>query len=189
MTDPVATAAANTRPQSVAAAATDRLAKPWSVSDKALPFIATWENGVQDGKNFAGQQVTNGFILKVYNDSRALPTVGCGHLVTAADKLKLGDSIKEDAATKFLKKDLAEAEKAVADKVTVPLYQYEYDALVSIAFNAGRGGFIKLSEFVNKGDYTKVPPFIEKFRTGGGNEGRRASEADLFKSGNYDASH
>jgi lysozyme len=189
MSDPIATADTNTQPRSVAAAATERLAKPWSVSDKALPFLGTWENGVQNGKNFAGQQVTDGFILQVYNDSRSLPTVGCGHLVVAADKLKLGDKIKQDAAEKFLKKDLAEAEKAVADKVTVPLFPYEYDALVSVAFNAGRGGFIKLSEFVNKGDYTKVPAFIEKYRTGGGNEGRRASEAALFKSGNYDATH
>lgn len=77
----------------------------------------------------------------------------------------------------------------MADKVAVPLYQYEYDALVSVAFNAGRGGFIKLAEFVNKGDYAKVPAFLEKYRTGGGNEGRRASEAALFKNGIYDASH
>jgi lysozyme len=189
MTDPIATADTNTQAKSVVAAATDRLAKPWAISDQALPFIGTWENGLQNGKNFAGQQVTDGFILSVYNDSRGLPTVGCGHLVTAADKLKVGDKIKQDAAEKLLKKDLADAEKAVADKVSVPLYQYEYDALVSIAFNAGRSGFIKLGEFVNKGDYTKVPAFIEKFRTGGGNEGRRASEAALFKTGTYDATH
>lgn len=30
---------------------------------------------------------------------------------------------------------------------------------------------------------------IKKYRTGGGNKGRRASEASLFESGNYDATH
>jgi lysozyme len=189
MADPIAATTTNTTPGSVATAKTTRKAGPWTVSDKLLPFLGTWENGVANGKNFANQEVTDGFILKVYKDSRELPTVGCGHLVVDADKLKVGDDITLEKAKQLLKLDLATAEKAVNDKVNVPLEQWEYDALASIAFNTGRQGFIKLSETVNMGDYSKVPDVIKKYRTGGGNERRRASEAGIFETGTYDASH
>jgi lysozyme len=154
-----------------------------------LPFLGTWENGVINGKNFAHQMVTNGFILEAYKDSRGLPTVGCGHLVVAADKLKLGKKITEERAKELLKKDLAEAESAVNRNVKVPLCQYEYDALVSLTFNTGAHGASKLFAAINAGKYESIPATIEKYRTGGGNEGRRAAEATLFKSGVYDAKH
>lgn len=167
-----------------------RPSKPWEVSDKLLTFIGVWENGIENGKNFANQQVDDGFILTVYNDSRKLPTVGCGHLVVAADKLKLGDTITKQRAQDLLKADMKKATDAVNKKVTVALYQYEYDALVSITFNAGTGDALDdLSAEVNKGAYDKMPAFIEKFRAGHGNTKRRASEANLFKAGVYDASH
>lgn len=179
----------NPTPGSKQQGKTDRLGKPWSASDKLLSYLGIWENGVENGKNFAKQTVNDGFILTVYNDSRKLPTVGCGHLVTDADKLKLGETITKEKAKELLKKDLATAEKAINDKTKVPLYAHEYDALVSIAFNTGRSGVAKLIDKVNEGKYEDIPDEIEKYRTGGGNKGRRASEANLFKSGIYDASH
>lgn len=186
---PVAAGPTNTITGSQSTGSSNRLAKPWKVSEELLRFIGIWENGVENGKNFAKQTVTNGFILTVYNDSRKLPTVGCGHLVTAADKLKIGDTITIEKAKELLKSDLETAEKAINEKVKVPLYQNEYDSLVSITFNTGRSGALKLIEKVNEGDYKSVPKEIEKYRTGGGNKGRRASEASLFESGNYDATH
>lgn len=185
----VATGTTNIAPNSKQPGTTDRSAKPWKASEKLLTFIGIWENGIENGKNFAKQTVTDGFILMVYNDSKKLPTVGCGHLVTASDKLKLGDTITKEKARELLKQDLATAEKAINDQVKVPLYSYEYDSLVSIAFNTGRSGVAKLAESVNGGKYENIPGEIEKYRTGGGNKGRRASEAKLFKSGDYDASH
>src|SRR5690349_20973988 len=107
---PVVAGSTNTTNDSVKTGTTARVGNPWSVSDELLEFLGTWENGVMNGKNFAHQVVTNGFILKVYKDSRGLPTVGCGHLVVAADKLKVGDNIKEKRAKELLKRDLATAE-------------------------------------------------------------------------------
>ena len=186
---PVVAGPTNTTNASVKAGSTERLGKPWSVSDDLLEFLGTWENGVMNGKNFAHQVVTNGFILKVYKDSRGLPTVGCGHLVVASDKLKVGDKIKEARAKESMKSDLAAAEGAVNKNVKVPMHQYEYDALVSLPFNTGAHGASKLFDAVNKGTYALIPATIEKYRTGCGNEGRRASEAELFKSGVYVATH
>ncbi|MBV6321493.1 lysozyme [Duganella violaceipulchra] len=186
---PVVAGTTNTAIDSVKTGSTARLGKPWIVSENLLQFLGTWENGVMNGKNFAHQVVTNGFILKVYKDSRSLPTVGCGHLVVAADKLKVGGKISEERAKELLKSDLATAEGAVNKNIKVPMHQYEYDALVSLTFNCGVNGASKLFDAVNKGKYELIPATIEKFRTGGGNEARRESEAELFKTGVYDASH
>jgi lysozyme len=189
---PVVTGTTNTTTASVKTGTTARLGKPWVVSDKLLPFLGVWENGVINGKNFAHQVVTDGFILTVYKDSRDIETVGCGHRVVEADNLKVGDKILEDNAKEFLKNDLKRAEDAVNKKVVVPLFQYEYDALVSIVFNAGGSEpATSLATLVNKGDYDKLPEKLASFWTKNGktNVGRRQSESDLFKSGVYDASH
>lgn len=186
---PVVAGVTNMEIGSVKHGATERRGKPWDVSDALLEFLAIWENGVVNGKNFARQMVTNGFILTVYKDSRGLPTVGCGHLVVAADKLKIGDKISESCAKKILKHDLATVNGAVNRIIKVPMQQYEHDALVSVTFNCGVSGASKLFDVVNKGKYELIPAVIRTFRTGSGNGARRESEAQLFKSGVYDASH
>src|SRR5438477_2928267 len=186
---PIVAGPTNTSTDSVKSGSTARLGNPWKISENLLQFLGTWENGVMNDKNFAHQVVTNGFILKVYKDGRGLPTVGSGHLVAAADKLKVGDKIKEGRAKELLKSDLATAESAVNKTIKIPLHQYEYDALVSLTFNTGVHGASKLFNAVNKGKYESIPETIENYRTGGGNEGRRQSEAELFKSGVYDANH
>src|SRR5438093_348408 len=53
-----------------------------------------------------------GVRTKVYLDSRGKPTVGIGHLVTPADKLKVGDEITDQQVSEFFKKDSAEAVSA-----------------------------------------------------------------------------
>jgi lysozyme len=185
---PVATGTTNTTPDSIQVVTVKRLGKPWHASTALLPFLGELENGTMNGTNFARQKVEDGFILTVYNDSKKLPTVGCGHLVTAADKLKTGEKITKDQAKEFLKSDLKSAEMAVNNLVDVPLYQYEYDALVSFTFNAGAHGAKPLLKVVNGGKYEELPSVIPKAKQKG-NEWRRALEANLFKTGVYDATH
>src|SRR5438105_8561524 len=50
-----------------------------------------------------------GVRTKVYKDSLGKPTVGIGHLVTPADKLKVGDEITDQQVSDFFKKDSASA--------------------------------------------------------------------------------
>lgn len=109
--------------------------------------------------------------------------------VVAADKLKLGKKISEARAKELLKSELATAEGAVNKSVKIPMHQHEYDSLVSLTFNTGAHGASELFAVVNAGRYESIPAAMEKYRTGGGNEGRRAAEAKLFGSGVYDASH
>ncbi len=78
----------------------------------------------------------------VYRDAGGLPTVGVGHLVTAADNLSVGQEISERRALELFERDLASAERAVAAATKdIPLYQHEFDALVDLAFNVGGAVF------------------------------------------------
>lgn len=187
---PIAASDTNTTPDSVSNGKTERLALPLEPSDQFTAFMGTWENGVLNGKNFMKLHVTDGMILKTYYDSRNILTVGCGHKVVPADGLGPGDTISLDRAKKMLKHDIANAIDAVNTKIKVPLYQYEFDALVDIAFNCGAyKGFDKMADYVNTHDYKLVPKFIKTYKNGHGNTGRRESEARLFEKGIYDASH
>jgi lysozyme len=177
----IVTGTGNITTESLAEGKSERLWKPWKISDNGIEFIAVLESGVLNGKNFMGQQVTNGMILKVYLDSRNLPTVGMGHLVKSSDNLKVGDIISLEKARDFAKKDKFKAVNAINDLVKVPLHQYEFDALVSIVINAGSGdGALNLSEIINKGDYVDSAEKIKLFYTAGGktNLWRRALESN-----------
>jgi lysozyme len=94
-------------------------------------------------------------VLFVYADPVGILTVGVGHVVLPADKLKLHDRISPEQSTAFLQKDLAVAERAVEGLVKVPLNQNQFDALVSFVFNVGVRNFADstLLKLLNLGDY------------------------------------
>jgi GH24 family phage-related lysozyme (muramidase) len=93
-----------------------------------------------------------GFKPKPYNDTEGYATIGIGYLVAYKSKDKV---TKEDVAkteitwekyTKGLSKSRALAlfnkkielyEKSIYRDITVPLYQHEFDALISLLFNCG----------------------------------------------------
>nr|WP_240702133.1 glycoside hydrolase family protein [Trinickia terrae] len=76
--------------------------------------------------------------------------------------------------------------------VRVPLFQFEYDAMVSVVFNCGAyKGADALIEEINAGYYEKMFDFILPYRIGRNVnlKHRRFQEARLFASGVYDAAH
>lgn len=165
-----------------------RKGKPWILSNQGLVFMSVWESGVYNGK-FKGHIVQEGMILEVYDDGYHIPTVGFGHKVLPSDNLRMNDKISLEQAKTFAKNDLKSFIERVNAKINITLSQYEFDALVSIAFNAGAyGGFGELADFVNKGRYDLVPKFIESYKSSRVPQ-RRKSEAKLFGTGTYDASH
>lgn len=92
-----------------------------------------------------------GLRLQAYLDSAGVPTIGVGH--TAG--VKMGDVISVEQADQFLREDLAWVEAAIRNHVKVPLTQNQYDALCSLIFNIGAGGFQEstLLRKLNAGDY------------------------------------
>jgi lysozyme len=200
MTQPLATAITNTNPNSSVIVQTNRLGKPWTASDQVKTFIGFWESGRIEGitrillpnhHTHIDVPVSGGMILQVYLDDKDNPTVGCGHLVLPEDHLQVGQIISVERAREFLDKNLRETESAINSKVKVPLYQYEYDALVSIVFNTGPGAAAdEMAHRVNQGDYENIEQYITTFRShSNGAQRRRQSEGRLFAQGVYDASH
>lgn len=188
MSRPLGSAVTNTNPNSCVIVQTDRLCKPWKLSNDGITFMAVCESGVLNG-TYMGMPVVDGMILKVYVDSKGYPTVGLGHKIIPSDHLRVGDTISVGRARELSKINLAESESAINRRVRVPLHQYEYDALVSMAFNAGPGhGIGELVDKVNTGEDAGLPAYIRTYRARG-IEWRRALEARLFETGNYDARH
>ncbi|QXE07299.1 lysozyme [Paraburkholderia sprentiae WSM5005] len=199
MPDALGSALTDTNPNSLITLRSDRLGKPWKASDKIKTFIGIWESGRMEGttrivytdRSHIDVPVSGGMILVVYRDDRGNPTVGCGHLVLPDDNLQLGQTITVARARDLLEKDLQRMEGAINRNVKVPLHQYEYDALVSICFNAGGGGAaVEIAHRVNQGDYQSVPHYITGFRCRNPRlRQRRSTEARVFAQGVYDATH
>lgn len=87
--------------------------------------------------------------LKPYDDQTtrdisawvAGATIGYGHLIAAKDWDTYKDGITQAQAEALFAADLAPFDQAVRDAISVGLQQYQFDALVILAFNIGVGGF------------------------------------------------
>lgn len=80
-----------------------------------------------------------------------VPTIGYG----TTDGVKLGDTITPTKALVRALSDMQKYEGAVKKCVKVPLYQHEYDAYMSLAYNIGTGAFCgsTLVKKLNAQDY------------------------------------
>ncbi|MBB5404988.1 lysozyme [Paraburkholderia youngii] len=199
MPDAIGRALTDTNPNSCVDLRCDRHGKPWKASDKIKTFMGIWESGRMEGTtrifradhSHIDVPVSGGMILVVYRDDRGNPTVGCGHLVLPEDNLQVGQTITVARARDLLEKDLKRMEEAMNRNVRVLLHQYEYDALVSICFNAGGGAAaIEIAGRVNQGDYQNIAEYIITFRCRNPRlRQRRITEARVFAQGIYDATH
>lgn len=129
-----------------------------------------------------------GLRLKAYRCPAGVWTIGYGH----TKGVKQGMRIAKVQADRFLREDLAEAEKAVNTLVSVPLKQEQFDALVSFVFNLGAGALLRstLRKVLNKGDYRAAAEQFERWVYGsvGGRKvklpglvARRVEERELFE--------
>ena len=79
--------------------------------------------------------------LTAYRDTRGIWTIGVGHAVTGLPpRPYAGMTITEAECDALLAADLAPVEAVINRRVTVPVTQNEFDALVSLGFNIGIGG-------------------------------------------------
>ena len=105
--------------------------------------------------SFAGGLAILGY--EGYSDQAIQPlpgdkwTIGYG----TTEGVKPGDKITPPSALRRAAKDIAKKENAVKKCITAPLYQHEYDAYVSLAYNIGEGAFCSstLVKKVNQLDY------------------------------------
>lgn len=109
-------------------------------------------------------------------------TLGYGH----TDGVQEGDTCTMQQALDWLRDDTDEAVAAVKRLVNVPLNQNQFDALVSLTFNAGTAPLRKtLGALLNKGDYAGAAAQFKKWDYQAGKplpglENRRVAEAAHF---------
>jgi GH24 family phage-related lysozyme (muramidase) len=84
----------------------------------------------------------------VYPDSRQIPTVGIGHKVVPADKLKIGDLISDARKEAFWRQDSAAALQAAQQQANeARISDAEFlVALADVNFQLGRGWRAKFKE-------------------------------------------
>lgn len=114
-------------------------AETLKTSAGGVAFLKTWE----------------GFSPRAYQDVAGIWTIGYGHTEGfRTGRFAEGSTLSESAGEALLRQDLAPREAAVSALVAVPLGQNEFDALVSLVFNIGVGGFRRSSvrRRLNEGD-------------------------------------
>lgn len=68
-----------------------------------------------------------------------VPTGGYGSTRSDAGPMKHGERVDPVRALVLLRRDASEAERIVQGCANVPMYQHEFDAYVSLAYNVGSG--------------------------------------------------
>lgn len=136
--------------------------------------------------------------LDYYDDAFGYCTVGWGNLTDgkkscASQGISIGKTISLQEAEDLFSTDKAEHEDIVKDAIRAPLYQHEFDALCSLAFNIGRIAkkAPSLCRKINDGDYKGgASEFLDITNNGlAGLVKRRAQENAMFLRANYDSSH
>ncbi|MHA7871696.1 MAG: glycoside hydrolase family protein [Hyphococcus sp.] len=135
--------------------------------------------------NAAGLQIikeSEGLRLEAYTLNGQW-LIGYGHARTA----RAGMTITEAEAEALLREDVRDAEDGVRQRVTAPVNENQFSAMVSLAYNLGVGGFSRSTvlDAVNRGDYRQAADnFLNHNRAGGvPNEHlthRREQERALF---------
>ncbi|MGY3892837.1 lysozyme [Aeromonas enterica] len=126
---------------------------------------------------FVGVLNREGFSPTAYPDpvrGTALPTLGFG----STEGVKMGDTITPLQAINRSMREVRVFEIALKDCIQVPLYQYEYDAYVELAYNIGPGAFCRstIVKRLNAGDYPGACEAILLFK--------RAGKQDCSEPGN-----
>lgn len=103
-----------------------------------------------------------------YLDSVGVPTVGYG----STQAVKLGDKITPERALVRLLADASGAGERIKGCIRVPLYQHEFDAYVSLAYNIGAGAFCgsSLVRLLNQGSYRAACDQILRWDRAGGQQ-------------------
>lgn len=152
------------------------------ISNHGIDFIKGWEK----------------LGLSRYDDSEGFCTVGWGHLIARKSCSSFGedgpykDGLTREAADALFVRDVGRTESIVKSRVLVPMYQHEYDALVSLIFNLG--GFDKCPKLLSNLNTKNYSGCCDEFSdiTNHGVSGlvkRRKAEMDIFRHKKYDSTH
>lgn len=140
------------------------------ISDKGIEFLIKEE----------------GEVLTAYKCQAGVWTIGVGH---TGDEVMPGLKITKKKSRELLKIDLKRFEDVVNKSIKYPIEQYQFDALVSLAFNIGVNAFANSTvvKRINAGaDMKDVEEAWKMWRMGGGKilpvlVARRGREINLYR--------
>lgn len=117
---------------------------------------------------------------KAYRDSVGVLTIGVGH---TGPEVHEGLVWTDEQVRQAFAKDIERFEKAVNDAVQIELDQYQFDALVSFAFNVGVGAFTAstLVRKLNAGDIDGAAGQFDRWHIPPEITSRRNGEREQFK--------
>jgi lysozyme len=123
---------------------------------------------------------------EAYRDSVGVWTIGVGH---TGPEVHEGLVWTDEQVRQTLAKDLERFEKAVNDAVKVPLDQWQFDALVSFAFNVGVGAFTgsTLVRRINSGEWEAAEHEFDRWHIPAEITSRRNAEREQFKGKSFAA--
>jgi len=151
--------------------------RPTYMSKEGQEFVKGWETESDTVYDASGKAHSGDW------------TIGWGHKTT-----KDAAPIDSKEAEKWFQKDVARMSKAVARDLKVDVTQNQFDALVSLRFNAGPGNVTPPVTDLNLTGQATKADFTEHYITAGGvfTQGllnRRTAEWNMFNEGVYDATH
>lgn len=146
----------------------------YNISQNGIKFITEWE----------------GCKLNEYKDVVGKPTIGVGHLIKPGEHFN--SPITQQESDNLLKGDLSPVQTTLNCTLRVNLTQYQLDALFSLAFNIGVGGFSSSTVLreCNANDIQAAGDAFLMWDKAGGNvvpglQRRREAERTLFLTGKY----
>ncbi len=138
------------------------------------------------------------FMGRLYYCEAGRPTIGYGHVILHGQEHLLHTTLTEAEASDMLRHDVSRDYGAyVASRLHHPVRQHQFDAMVSLAYNIGTGGFAKSSvlTLANAGSTDAAAitaafglwnkftdPVSKQRRVSVGLTARRAREAALYLS-------
>ena len=113
-----------------------------------------------------GIAIHEGYRSEAYKDAVGIPTIGFGE--TAG--VKMGDKTTPERALVQLLESTEKHADAIRQCIKVPLYQHEFDAYISLAYNIGTGAFCRstLVKKLNAKDYAGACEEIRRWNKAGG---------------------
>lgn len=125
--------------------------------------------------------------LTAYKDSVGVPTIGYGSTYYEdGSKVKMGDKITQERAEQLLVNIAKQFENGVNKGLKRAVNQNQFDAMVSLAFNIGVGGFLGSTVLKLVNNFPCDPAIrqaFEMWKMAGGKPillSRRKREADLY---------
>ena len=120
-----------------------------------------------------------------YDDGYGNMTIGVGHLIKPSEEKLYYTTLSTKQAHKLLERDMEPCERTIDTKVSSPLTQHQFDALMSFCHNIGPDKFATsdVVRHVNKQNYKKAADAMLSWNKPAELTKRRKQERKLFLQG------